>query len=84
MDGELFVGSYGDSFKFWERNVRKNPKAVLGIQDSLYRVELEILDDAQLEHRVNKIYHQKYDMTEVFGEVVPVWWFYQVSSSAKR
>ena len=82
LDGELYVGSYGDEEtekKTWEKNIARSPEARLGIEGKLYQVELEPVTDANLTTALDAIYAKKYDMVEVFGEDVPPWWYYRVA-----
>jgi len=79
LDGALYVGSYGDEKKRWERIVADSPEARLQIEDALYEVELSPVTDPGLETRLDEAYRAKYDMNEVFGEDVPRWWYYQVT-----
>jgi hypothetical protein len=69
LGGELYIGSYGDEKKAWEKNLARDPRVKLAISGKLYEVTLAPLDAA---------YAQKYDMAEVFGDVIPEWWYYHV------
>ncbi len=48
MDGDLYVGSYGEEKKRWERNIARNPAARLGIDGALYDVRLTEVTDEDL------------------------------------
>jgi hypothetical protein len=82
LDGELYIGSYGESYevdaKKWEKNVARNPKAKLRIDGKIYDVNVTAVKDAALTARIDKAYNEKYDMAEVFGDDLPNWWFYLV------
>ena len=79
LDGGLYVGSYGDEKKAWERNVERNPEARLSIAGRLYEVTLEPVTDGDLIEAIDTAYSRKYDMVEVFGDEVPDWWYYRVA-----
>ncbi len=38
LDGLLYIGSYDDDVKYWEKNVARNPAARLRIQGQIYDV----------------------------------------------
>jgi len=79
LNGDLYVGSYGDERKVWEQNVASDPRAELSIAGKLYPVTLRPLTiRAQIE-AVDSAYAGKYDMAEVFGDELPTWRYYHVS-----
>jgi squalene-hopene/tetraprenyl-beta-curcumene cyclase len=79
LDGTLYIGSYGDEKKTWEKNVARNPEARLAIEGRLYEVTVAPVSDAELTESLDRAYSAKYDMAEVFGEDLPKWWYYRVS-----
>jgi hypothetical protein len=79
IDGELYIGSYGDQKKAWEENVARNPEAKLNIAGKLYEVTVEPVTDPDRTEVLDGVYAQKYDMAEVFGDELPRWWYYQVT-----
>jgi hypothetical protein len=79
LDGELYVGSYGDQKKAWEKNIARNPEARLRIAGKLYQVKLTPIADPDLSTALHAVYAQKYDMAEVFGDDIPQWWYYRVA-----
>ena len=81
LDGELYIGSYGDKKKAWERNIERNPEARLSIKGRIYDVTLAPVTDGDLVEALDAAYAGKYDMAEVFGEELPAWRYYQ---SAQR
>jgi hypothetical protein len=83
LDGHLYVGSYGDEKKAWEKNIARNPEARLQIAGKLYRVELEPVTDADLTASLDAVYAQKYDMAEVFGDDLPRWWYYRAAQHSQ-
>ena len=84
LDGTLYVGSYGDQKKTWEKNIARNPKARLRIAGKLYQVELTPVVDPYLTDALNTAYTRKYDMADVFGDDIPEWWYYRVAQRSQR
>ncbi len=78
LNGALYIGSYGDETKAWERNVARNNEARLGIDGNLYDVTISKVTATALVSALDAAYNRKYDMEEVFGEDTPPWWYYQV------
>ncbi len=81
LGGELFIGSYGDQKKTWERNVARDPHAKLGISGKLYAVTVAPVTEPGRVEALDAVYAQKYDMAEVFGDAIPKWWYYRVAAS---
>jgi hypothetical protein len=79
VDGLLYVGSYGDEKKRWERVIARRPEARLRIDGKLYEARLSEVSDRRLIEAVRTAYETKYDMIEVFGADVPLWWYYTVT-----
>jgi len=79
VDGNLYVGSYGDEKKAWEKNIARNPAARLRIDGILHDVTLTEVKDAALSAELDAAYAHKYDMAEVFGDELPPWWYYRVT-----
>ena len=79
LDGRLYIGSYGDEKKRWERNVERNPLAELSIAGRIYDVTVASVTDADLIEALDAAYARKYDMAEVFGEEIPDWNYYRVA-----
>jgi hypothetical protein len=85
IDGQLYLGSYGwdegagEEKKYWERNVARRPAARLRIEGKLYDVTVTPIVDSELVEALDLAYTTKYDMSEVFGEHLPNWWYYRVS-----
>jgi hypothetical protein len=80
LDGELYVGSYGEEKKTWENNIERNANAVLAISGKLYQVSLVPVTEPSRVEALGAAYGQKYDMADVFGDEIPAWWYYQVSA----
>ena len=76
VGGELYIGSYGDSKKTWEKNVARDPDAKLRIDGKIYSVTLKLVTDDDQTAALDRAYNVKYDMEEVFGDDLPRWWFY--------
>lgn len=76
--GSLYIGSYGDEKKVWEKNIAKQARARLLIDGMLYQVLVIPISEPNLVSSLNVAYNKKYDMQAVFGEEIPLWWFYQV------
>jgi hypothetical protein len=74
----LYIGSYGDQKKTWEKNVARSPEARLAIEGKIYEVTVTPVTDRALIDALHATYTQKYDMEEVFGDDLPEWWYYQV------
>lgn len=79
-DDRLFIGSYGDQKKAWEKNVARHPDARLSIEGRLFEVTIKPVTDAALSAALKAAYERKYDMVETFGDDVPAWWYYEVTS----
>ena len=79
MNGELYIGSYADEKKRWEKNVARNPAARLQIAGKLYDVTVTSVTNAQATTEIDAKYTKKYNMEEVFGENLPTWWYYRIS-----
>ncbi len=78
LKGDLYIGSYGQEKKTWEENLVQDPGARLGIDGKLYDVVITPVTDTGLTAKLDLAYNKKYDMAEVFGNELPVWWFYRV------
>jgi len=78
LDGRLYIGSYDDDVKFWERNVARNPAARLRIEGRLYDVTVTPVADSALGSKLDERYGSKYDMADVFGEDPPAWRYYRI------
>ena len=76
--GKLYIGSYGDQKKTWEKNVARSPEARLAIAGKIYEVTVTPVTDRALIDALHATYTQKYDMAEVFGDDLPEWWYYRV------
>jgi len=81
LDGELYIGSYGDEKKSWEKNVARDPRVKLSIAGKLYPLELEPVTEPGRIEALDAAYAKKYDMAEVFGDAIPDWWYYHVTAS---
>ena len=80
LDGELYIGSYGDEKKTWEKNLARNPAAKLAISGKLYEVTVTPVTEPDRVEALDSAYAQKYDMAEVFGDAIPEWWYYRVAT----
>ena len=78
LSGKLYIGSYGDQKKRWEKNIARNPEARLAIAGKIYEVTVTPVTDRALIDALHATYTQKYDMSEVFGDDLPEWWYYRV------
>jgi hypothetical protein len=81
LDGALYIGSYGEEKKTWEKAVRADPEARILVAGKLHEVVVTPVSDPDLSRTLSARYHEKYDMEAVFGEEVPAWWFYRVAAS---
>ena len=81
LEGNLYIGSYGDDVKAWETHVLRNPSARMSISGGLYEVLVTELDNPAVNHEVRAAYDSKYDMEAVFGAEIPEWRFYRVTQS---
>ena len=81
--GYLYIGSYDDDVKFWERNVTRNSSARLRIEDRIHDVTLTPVADSALTRKLDARYAEKYDMAEVFGDELPAWRYYGVAPQRK-
>jgi hypothetical protein len=77
LDGGLYIGSYDDDVKYWERNVTRNPEARLRIEGRIHDVTVTSVADRELSARLDERYAAKYDMAEVFGDDLPAWRYYR-------
>jgi hypothetical protein len=50
----------------------------LAISGKLYEVTLAPVTEPSQAEALDAAYAQKYDMAEVFGDVIPEWWYYHV------
>jgi hypothetical protein len=81
VDGELYIGSYGDEKKAWEKNIAHDPNVTLAIDGRLHEMTVAPVTEPGRVAALHLAYASKYDMVEVFGEEVPDWWYYRVSPS---
>ena len=81
FEGGLYIGSYGDERKAWERGLTHDSTARLGIEGKLYEVTVVPVDDPGLKGQLDLRYNEKYDMEAVFGEDLPGWRYYRVEQS---
>jgi hypothetical protein len=56
LDGMLYVGSYGDQKKAWEKNIARNPEARLRIAGKIYQVKLTPVTDPHLSDALHAVY----------------------------
>jgi len=77
-DGNLYIGSYGDEKKAWEKNIARSSDARLSIAGKIYEVTVTPVADRDIIDALDAVYAQKYDMGEVFGDDLPAWWYYRV------
>ena len=80
IGGELYIGSYGDEKKTWEKNLARNPAAKLAISGKLYEVTVTPVTEPDRVEALDSAYAQKYDMADVFGDAIPEWWYYHVAA----
>jgi hypothetical protein len=78
LDGELYIGSYGEEKKVWEKNLARDAIVKLAIAGRLYEMAVVPVTDASLVEALDAAYAKKYDMAEVFGDALPEWWYYKV------
>lgn len=85
LDGQLYVGSYGEEKKAWEEAIAQEPDARVSIEGQIYDVTLFPVNDPELDDALTDRYHEKYDMEGVFEvetrEQVPDWWYYRVEQA---
>jgi hypothetical protein len=79
FDGRLYVGSYDDDVKYWERNVAHDPEARLRIASRIYDVTVAPVASPELIKELDARYGTKYDMEAVFGEAPPDWRYYEIA-----
>lgn len=84
LEGVLYVGSYGDEKKRWERNIERNPQASLSITGRIYDVTLTPVSDGDLIEALDAAYSRKYDMEGVFGAGAPTWRYYRIAQHDLR
>jgi hypothetical protein len=82
LDGELYIGSYGDEVKFWEKNASRDSRARLRIDDVIHDVTVTPVSSQELIRTLDDRYAEKYDMEEVFGDDLPAWRYYSIASSS--
>lgn len=80
LDGELYIGSYGDDKKTWEKNVARDPTVKLAISGTLYEATLTPVTEIERSEALDAAYAEKYDMAEVFGDAIPGWRYYRADS----
>ncbi len=79
LDGDLYIGSYGDQKKAWEKNLARDPTAQLAIAGKLYQVIVAPVIEPNRIDALDAAYAHKYDMADVFGDELPDWWYYRVA-----
>ena len=79
LDGRLYVGSYGDDRKFWEKNIARNPDAKIAVSSRTYEVRATKVVDPEVAASLDTRYPQKYDMADVFGDEIPAWRYYHLA-----
>ena len=79
LDGRLYIGSYDDDEKYWEKNVARNPEARLQIQGRIYDVTVTPVANSELSEKLDERYAAKYDMVETFGDDLPAWRYYRAA-----
>ena len=84
LDGELYIGSYADHKKAWEKNIERSPEARLAIGGKIYGVTVTPVTDRDRIDALDTAYVRKYDMAEAFGDEVPEWWYYHVAQRPQR
>jgi hypothetical protein len=84
LDGGLYIGSYGDQKKVWERNIEEKAEARLSIAGRIYDVTVAPVTGGGLVEALDAAYARKYDMEEVFGRELPDWRYYRVSQRGQR
>jgi hypothetical protein len=84
LGGQLYVGSYGEDKKTWEKNLARRPEARLSIAGKVYDVTLVPVVDPDLGEALDGAYAEKYDMADVFGSELPPWWYYLVEQRGSR
>ena len=79
LDGRLYIGSYGDEKKAWERNITRNPDAKIAVAGRTYEVTATPVIDPEVAASLVTCYARKYDIADVFGDEMPEWRYYQIS-----
>jgi hypothetical protein len=79
LDGRLYVGSYDDDVKYWERNLAHDPEARLRIASRIYDVTVTPVTSPELTGNLDARYETKYDMEAVFGDSPPGWRYYEIA-----
>ena len=79
LDGRLYIGSYDDDIKFWERNIARDREARLKIEGAIYDVTVTPVASSELNRKLDERYAAKYDMADVFGDDLPAWRYYRVA-----
>ena len=85
LAGKLYIGSYAtengeEEKKAWEKNVARDPSAKLAIAGKLYDVTVEPVTEPGRVKALDVAYARKYDMVETFGDYLPKWWYYRVTT----
>ncbi|MCS5637269.1 MAG: DUF2255 family protein [Myxococcota bacterium] len=76
--GKLYIGSYGEEEKAWEKAIARDSGARLQVGDRVHPVVIEPVRDPRLSRELDLQYETKYDMEAVFGDDVPAWRYYGV------
>ena len=79
LGGNLYIGSYGEGHKYWEKNVARKPEARVSIDGVIYEVRVDPVTDSDLVTRLDEALNRKYDMEATFGDEDPPWWFYRLN-----
>ena len=79
LGGQLYIGSYGEEKKYWEKNVARNAEARVSIDNVIHEVQVDPVTDPTAVAVLDEALNRKYDMAAVFGDEDPPWWFYRVT-----
>jgi hypothetical protein len=79
LGGQLYIGSYGEGKKYWEKNVARNAEARVSIDNVIHEVQVDPVTDPTAVAVLDEALNRKYDMAAVFGDEDPPWWFYRVT-----
>ena len=79
LDGGLYIGSYGEGHKYWEKNVARDAEARVSIEGTIYEVRVAPVAHPDAVAILDAALNRKYDMEAVFGDEDPPWWFYRLT-----
>ena len=83
--GDVYVGSYGEGSRTWEKHVVRNGDGALRVDGKIYGGRFELVKDPKLTEGIVQSYTEKYSSNELWEVTLtedglpPDWRFYRLS-----